>query len=765
MGTTVLERSERYRRDPPPLRVDNQPDEHDDARALFGWERFQSQDSGWRLRDREIEHNVRMLAGQQWWQYHHLLGWKDVTYWMSDEEKRWRQRPVFNRILPWYILTHARMTENGFISTFLPGPDRHDADLAEIMDILYKKIWRDVGMTDVWARCAAWIIVAGAGYLQSRIDLNKGEWEPWIGQATLPLIGPDDQPVLRPDGSPVEQPVDGVPFNKDGEPLAILRHDGLQIIGEPHAERRGEIVVDVLSPLEVRGQWGPLPWNDQRIHMSRSYLMPEQVWELYGVEVEPDVRGEATNTAGFLERILFGSGFFGAASARVGSEYTGTGIGSGSYQHDYVAVQTLWQAPSKRTEGMEETPQSPGGRMLVQTRDKVLRDGPRPFPYRYTSPLREFEFIRLPGRPGGSTPQETLNSPQKAYNTGWKQILENRALSANPQQVWDLESGLDASQIDNRPGRQYGVRMKRNVKPISWIVPPPMGPDIWRSQAALADEMAYLGSTHGSEPQQFSKDASGELVRELRFNDDRFLGPTMRRAAEEMGRLIEDWRAMLPLIYTQETIINYTGDDNVARTITLLPDILQTGTADVVPDVESMLPEGRGERRARTYKMWQDGAFGDPMSPQALRQLHELSRFPHMSRTAKPGGIHWTTAEQENGELLQGSMPPTYDWYNDEIHLAVHEEFMASPEWRRLPDQVKIGFIVHRQEHQNNIQERLMMEMQQAAAQQALIEGAAGGGGGNPGGKEGGRPVMGREAPTPPKDVPGGQMPSMAGAG
>jgi len=256
----AVDTTDSTKRLPPALRLENQPDDEDEKRARWAWEQFEAQDPGYRLRDREIEHNVRMLAGQQWWQYHHLLGWQDVAYWMTDEEKRWRQRPVFNRILPWFILTHARMTENPFICTFLPGPDRRDSELAEVLDILYKSVWRDAAMTETWARCAAWMIVAGAGFLGSRVDLNRGEWRPWVGQAALPLIGPDDQPVVDPNtGQPVVVPTDGVPFDKDGTPLAILRHDGLQVTGKPHVERTGGIVVDVFSPLEVRGQWGPLP--------------------------------------------------------------------------------------------------------------------------------------------------------------------------------------------------------------------------------------------------------------------------------------------------------------------------------------------------------------------------------------------------------------------------------------------------------------------------------------------------------------------------
>lgn len=681
----------------PALRVNNEPDGSDDKRALWAYERFASQDGTFRLRDRTIEENIRFLAGQHWWVFHHLLGWKDITYWMSDEEKRWRQRPVFNRILPWFILTHARMTENPFICTFVPGPDRHDAELAEMLDILHKGKWRDTKMGDVWDRTAGWLIAAGSGFVQSRIDLNKGEWEKWIGQAELPLLGPDDQPVIDPNtGQPIIRMVSGVPFDKEGNPLAVLRADGPQQTGEPHAERKGDLAIDVFSPLECRGQWGPLPWHEQRIHMIKSYLTPEDVYERWKVECEPDVRGDAASSAGFLERVLFGSGFYGAASSSIGSEFGTTS----SAKDGYCEVQTTWMAPSQRVEGMDEAPDKPGGRMLVTTRKTTLVDGPRPLAYKYVSPVRCFEFLRIPGRPGGTTPEEMMKSPQRSYNTGWKQILENRSLASNPQQVYDLHSGLKADQLDNRPARQYGVNMRPGVVPIQWIVPPPMGSDVWRTQEHLSDELQYLGATHGTQPAEFAKDASGELVRELRFNDDRFLGPTMRRTAEEMGRLSEDWTVIWPAIYSAQDIFKWTGDDNIARAIVLMPDLLKSHTADISPDLESMLPEGRGERKARIYKMWQDGAFGPPDSPEALRKLHELGNFPHMSRTSKPGGIHWTTAAQENAELLQGGQPPVYEWYEDRIHLTVLDEFMARPDWRRLPEPIKIGFVLHREDHQ-----------------------------------------------------------------
>lgn len=712
----------------PPAMRESPADEDSGDQKRYEWagDKWNIQDAVYRLRDRDIEENIRIIAGQQWWVYHHLLGWQDISYWMSDEEKRWRQRPVFNRILPWYILTHARMTENQFSCGFLPGVDQHDAEVAEMYDALYKTKWRDAGMTDVWNRCASWMIAAGTGFIQTRVDLNKGDFNEWVGQHDLQLLGPDGRPARGRDGQIITRRVGGVPFDENGKPLAELRSDGLRITGKPHRERRGDIVVEVMSPLEVRGQWGPIPWHEQRTHMTRSYLTPEQVWETWGVDVKPDITDLPSGSAGFLERLLFGTGFYGAASSPVHPNVTGSN--TATEPDGYASVQSTWMAPSAKIEGMEETEESPGGRLLVTTKNKVLYDGPRPFKCKWTSPIRCYEFIRIPGRPWGSTPLEMMKSPQKSYNQGWKQILENRSLSANPQQVYDTDSGLRADQVDNMPGRLYGVRRKKGVPPIEWITPPAMGADVWRSQDAIAKELAYLGSQSGTEyGAAQTQRLSAKALQEMRFNDDRFVGPTMVRCAEENGRMIEDWRVIFPVIYSQDTLLRYVGEDRAARAIMLLPDVMKSADVTVLPDLESMKPEGRGERRTRVYQQWKDGFFGDPHSPEARRLAQEAGRFPGMSLAVEPGGVHRATARQENAMMLQGQLPVVQEWQDHEVHLDTHETFMATREWERLPDEVKVIFIQHRwQTMVGMVEKRKQAAMMAQAAQLAPTPGAPG---------------------------------------
>jgi hypothetical protein len=686
------------------------PDEMDGQRGSIPNKLWKSQDSAYRARDRQIEENIRMLAGQQWSVYNQLLGkWIDVTQFMTDDERRWRQRPVFNRVLPWYMLTHARATENPPIVTFLPGPDRIDADLAETLDIICKVVWREADCTDVWDRIASWMLVAGTAFAQSRVDMDTGPVTEWRGPAEIPVIAMDETGQKVNTGQ--VQMAENVPFDERGEPLAVWEGGQMTELAPPYRTRDPKIVMDILSPLEVRGEWGPTPWHMKRWHISRHFLTVGQVKARYGADVEPDAHLTAgVSDTGEVGRILFGGGYYGPSALG--------GLSGDSSQamatEGMCDVYCLWVRPVDADDL---------GRYMVTTASgKVLYDGDRPVDYPNTSPIRRWDFVRLPGRQNGTTPQDSVNHPQRMYNKRWAQLFEHAALVANPKPVIDANSGLRANQWTNEPGVAVVVNKRPNVAPVEWIAPPNISGDVWRLLSELRNEILDLGNLQGTDGQSPTMDASGELVKELRFNSDRFLGPTLRRAPDEWARVFEDWRALLPKVYPFEKMIAYAGEDNAARTILVRPDLFTQGKVNCVADTESMLPEGRGERQQRVYAMWRDGAFGQPQSPVALKMFYELMRFPHLSRTAKPGGVDRVTADQENARLLMGepaqaigldpmtTMP--FEWYDDLVHMEVHETFMKSPEFLKQAPEVQQQFAMHRAMHL----QRLMMQAPPMAA-------------------------------------------------
>lgn len=694
-------------REVPPLREDpfGTDDRWDDDRVEYNTRLWRQYDSLLSDRDRQVELHLRMLMGQQWTVWSDVLSrWVDVTKYMDDEERRWRFMPVINRLLHWFMLLHARMTENPPVITFQPASsDRIDAELAEVMDAVWKHLWDETGMIERVDQLFAWLIPGGSAYMKSRIDPLKGDPIPFVGNATLSLLDGDGSPVMGPDGSPVQAQAEGVPFNAQGEPQAELTHDEngnlvWNVTAEPHVEYEGGIVMDVLSPLEVRGTWGPTPWHEKPLHVQRTLLTPEQCFEAFGVDVAPSVVGSDAEGASAFRRILHGAGFFGSASGSRSSTMDGeqTDLDQG-----YVEVIESWQAPS-RFPGMQRDEGRPGGRLLITAGDTVVRDGQRYAAFKHNSPIREFKFVNVPGRPGGTSPEEMMIGPQRTYNRVMSQIMQHATLVSNPIRVVDNESGIDVGKITNRPNLTVEASLAKleGRPPIMYIQPPQMTADIWRTVDQLHGTMNDLGNIAGAEGEAPTSDASGELVKELRFNSDRFVGPTLRRSVVEMSRIAEDWKVMIPLIWDQEKVIQVAGDDMAATTVTVYPQLFEQGGVNVRPDVESMLPEGRGERQNRIFRMWQSGAFGDPSSPQAIKEYLDHARFPHMGRAVRPGGVHRVQAEQNVAKLVQGAPAmqiPVYEWYDHGVHLAVIEEFMSGPEYLKLELQTQQQFVWYRQ--------------------------------------------------------------------
>lgn len=708
----------------PPLR--GQPtaeDEHDTTRVEWVKSLWHCQDELLRQRDRQVEENVRMLLGQHW------IVWSDLRQrfvnladTLSDDERRWRHMPVLNRLFLWYVLYHARMTENPPVITWQPGPDRADAMLAEVMDPVFKYLWRDAQMLEVIDRLFSWMMPAGRAHLKSRIDPNKGQPIAAKAKASLSLLSPEGSPILGMDGQPIQRELNDVPLGEDMNPLPYSNDEegAFQFQGDPFVFNEGGIAVDVLTCLEVRGEWGAhIPWHEKSYHIQKSLLTPIQAWEAFGVEIEADTHGQEAEDVGILWRMLHGAGLFGAADNERG--------GNPGTETSFVTVYELWQRPG-RFPGTQRVNGAPGGRHCVVTGGgKVIRDGQRTAPFPYTSPIRCFDFVNLPGRPQGTSPQEMLNGPVRSRNRLHGQIVGHATLVGNPVRILDRSTGIEEGQVRNVPGEEVLVdRSKSGGAPVmEYVAAPALGRDVYEAADRLAQEVDQIGSIAGTEGSAPTEDASGELVKELRFNADRPIAATMKRAVIELARMGEDWKAMVPAIWDQEKILSIVGEDGIARTITVWPELFAEGTVNAEPEIESMLPEGRGERQERMWKFYEAGLWGLPGTPKAISTFLDLARFPHMGRATRPGGADMATAQQNVGKLLQGARAtevPVFEWYDHMIHRAVLEEFMKGPEYLKLPPDRQQEFAVFRAILIEAGSEAMMME---AARGSQLDAGAA----------------------------------------
>ena len=681
-------------KEPPMLRewdgAHGKPDVLDVERIRLVRGRWDQQTSALLKRDRMIEENVRFLAGRQWDVWSNLLGqFVEPTRYLSDTERQWRQRPVVNLLQYWFMLTHARVTETPPVITFQPASaDRMDANLADTMDTIFKTLWSgELEMDQRFPEAASWLIAAGEVYMETCSEYGRNAAQYMLQAPATLSMTPEDgsEAITRETGGPV-------PYSAQGNPLASLVPEGddygFQVPDfgqgyegeQPAYVKEGTPKVRVYSPLEVRSEWGAnIPWSEKRWVICQRFLSTDQIQELYGVDVKPDTVGQAgdiSGGAGYLQRMLFGAGSFGAPSRGPIGDDTPTG--------EYVSVWSMWEKPTQSIS--PESEDEPGGRLLVVTPTEVLHDSTRPYKTKGAGPIQRAQFVQMPGRAGqGSTPLEQLVPLQKTYNRGWAQMLEHRNRCTNPTLVYDFASGFDA-QMSNLPGSMVGADFTHNSQPAYFLAPPPLSGDVYKIQEMIFQVMFTLGGMAGAEGSPPTDDPSGELVAQLRFNSDRPVMTAVRSLAEALAGIGDDLVAILPTCWPVEKIIAYAGDDNVLRTIQVLPEMWD-GRVNVRPDITSAVPESQPARQARLERLWMAGAFGDPLM-QGRKIFLELANFPNMSRAFRmDGGVDRVTCERMLTEIGQGMqvgqiLQQLGPWYNYDVFLDTTRNHLAAPEFR-----------------------------------------------------------------------------------
>lgn len=680
----------------PIRRTPDQEDGADHERIAHYMRKWKAQDNAYLGYARTVEEHIRMLSGRQWDLWSDLYGrFIDVLQFMSERERKHAMRPCMDYLGYWYALTLSKVVENRGVITFTPSTsDRLDGMLAEVMDPVWKTLWDEMELDQRRQRMAGWCLIAGEGYYVTRVDFQRGDRRQLIAPAVLRLER-DGQP-------PIERVADAVPYDVGGNPLAELVPDpetgdyGYDVTGDPYEDLEGMPKLDVFCPLQVRSQWGQhIAWRDKRWIATETFLSPEQVYEQTGVECDPDHYVSEDTGPGSLERMLFGTGYFGASAG----ELAAVGVRSGGEedearnQEGFVRVITFWEKPIAPL--TPETDDSPGGRflMIAPGAEKVLWDSPRPFKTECAGPIRRVGFLDIVGRPQYSTLLEKMVPLQKRLNRIEKHISQHTNLVTDPILLVHDAAGIDDDEWVASPGTVITHGYNGAGRPAEWLAPPPLSADVYREKADITEQLFVIGAMAGNQSEAPTSDASGELVEQLRVNADRPLTPLTQNMVMGEADVAKDVMAILPTIWTEEKLISYAGDDNVVRTITVLPQMFD-GAIHVRPNLESAAAESKDKRRARLIQLYSMGAFGniaDPLQqPKAVAQLLQLINFPELTRASRPGGIDRVMAEHNLGRLVRGEAAaeiPLLEVYDFVVHLGVIEGYMKSPEFIENTDE------------------------------------------------------------------------------
>lgn len=653
-------------------------------------ERWKAQDGLWWPTIRQVQDNVRMIEGRHWdvWMPSQQR-FVDITSLLTEKDREFFQRPVFNYVGDWFVRTHGKLTEKPPVVSFLPATgDQKDADLAEVMDAIHKYLWFGAEMEERVSELVGMVLAASSGVVKSWWNPDLGLAREIRGPAFFPLFDEFGNAVVQADGQLAQGFVERAPYQllPDGTPVPMIEPmpgGGYREIAGAAVQYEGGIDVEILSPLDVRTEIAKTPWHRRRWYVERRVLPVREIYERYGVRVTPG--GDDQSTALQIADQYTG---FGGPMARHGSSAPTL------TDNTHAVIYEMWEQPREECRR---------GRHTVVTDTLKLSDGPNPYGPTFR-PYHMAEFTRVPGRFSAKSPIETISPINRVSNRGWSQILEHRNKMTNPFYLVDRRQ--IQGKIKNSPGQMIDVdpTYLPNSPPLDVVQPPPLPQAVYHVQALLREELRYFGSLEqGSSGAAATRQPSGELVRELRANDDRYLAGPAASIVRCLGRVVQVWPDLVKFAlesgnWTEGRVIRISGEESAIRFRSIRSEMFE-GQVHVRPDIESLLPEGRQERQQRV-----DWWFMNELLTPA--QYWELIQHPHLAAAARPGGVHRRMAEIENMRMARGHPTEILAAHNDEIHIDSHEKFAASPEFQTLPEMARALILQHIGAHNEQLAEK-----------------------------------------------------------
>lgn len=672
--------------------------------------RWTMQDGVWDPVRRQVLENLRMLEGKHWHIRERSTGrFIDVVPYLTPDDRTWRQRPTFPFIAEWHQTTVAKLTENPPRLAIVPATaDESDADLASLMDAIYGYLWDVIEMDHQVDQLVDMVAAAGRGIIKSIWDPNLGDvWEA-RGPAPYVVLDDDGAPVPDIGGQPLVKFAEDAPFQytPEGQPVPMIESQpggGYREVGAPTMARNGEIDVSILSPLQVRTSLAKLPFHRQPWYVERSLYTVDQVRERWGYDLDPEM--DQHGHADLQDGNLLGRGFGGPLQASFASLQG---------RQDMIAVYEMWEQPRIALDPFEESTED--GRHVVCTSSKLLVDGPNPYHPTFR-PYQAADFITRPTRLIGKSPIEDLSPLNRVFNRMMGQRMEATNRIANP--VIIVDSAQVSEEFTNRPAKIYHItRSPHAIPPVEVLTMPDLPRSHLEAMVHLEQKIRQAGSfQEGSQGTPAHGQASGELQKELRANDDRYLGKPVKGIMQALARMGAEWQKLLRFGWPEKRIVAVVGDDQTATYLRVKKDAFR-GNIHVRGITESMLPESRTERQQRLDWWLERGAI----TPE---QYFDLFNHPHLARAAHPGGKHKELAAFENKLMMGSQMPVILPIHDDLVHIDQHTRIAASKTFYDLDELSQVIFLLHIEEHQMQLAEKeaAMIEAEQAAQGEPEEEG------------------------------------------
>lgn len=660
---------------------------------------------------RQVEQNVRALAGQQYDEYLDSAGqFVNVAAYFLPEDERWRRAPVFNWLKQtWFISALAKLTENIPILGALPATaDQVDAQTAAIFDPFFRYEWAQMGMPEKMFDLYGWLLTAGEAWVMLRWDPDRGQPEEFYGPSSFE-VGPGhpvtDAPYVR-QGSTF-----GPAYLKDESGEVMVDEVGQPIVDPtalPHTQPIGDFAAAILAPTSVLVPYGPEPYYEKPWVMREYFEDVGVVQAKFGVTVSPDT-GPTTDADGrdTLRQMSYSSPYLNTGS-------WGAAFGGFSTDGDAFATANMVRL---RERWERACPSYPYGRLTIvtATTGQVLYDDINPYVIpgernEVIIPLYRFRKPDLPFRQEGSSDLESLNPVARALNRALGGMLDFADHNEQPVKVFNRHLFADdvAGEL-NRPGAVVGADGDPQ-RAIHVLNPPTMPDAVGQVPDRLRGWLEVLGNTGVSASgNAVTESASGELQREVRFDSDRPWGATLRLNSFDWARIGGDLIKMAAVCMDDDRTLAIAGEDQALTFLTVRGELFQ-GRVNVQAMPESYVMETRQDKQMRVKELI---AMGLPPE-QGLKVLG----YPDVNRALRPPA--YSLAQRLVAEMVQtGQLAPVLPEHDHGVFIQVAKEFQQTATYLNLPPEIQNVIRVWVQMHE-------LFGAQEAIRQTSLAAGVQG---------------------------------------
>lgn len=539
-------------------------------------------------------------------------------------------RMVINLIRQQVLTKYAKLTQTRPESHAQPASDDvDDKQQAEVCDAILEYLRSIDGSEGAEMRAMMWALVTGTGIFEVA----------WNKAAGTMLYQPDTTLVTSIDPATGQESTAEAPHPKAGQPLVDKNGDPVHL---------GEVETREVSPFEFYPDPFGVTMEKKSWVFIQTLRSPEYIMERYGVKVEArDVSGDT-----FVDGQLTAISGLGGAQPKKG-----------------VMERRFIQRPTK---------QYPEGRYVVYVDQKVLEQGPNPYP-KATLAFATFVDIPVPGRFWGDSTITDMIDPQRNLNKTRSQAIEIRN-ALKPKYFVVKGALLPGQEITNAPDEIVEYEERPNTpeggRPYlsqGATVPESMWKDAERSTAEIRDVSGVHEVSNSSTP---SGVTAARAIGFLQEQDDLRLGPTAKEYERAIGERDEYKLRLGRQFYDEPRTARIVGPNNAVK-------VVQFYKEDIPDDVDvrvvagSALPKSRVARQNLLVSLYKMGVFKE--DPNEFLRLMEIGDIEGLYKRVT---VDVNQAERENERLKRGeSIAPAHRGDNHPVHVGVHNEMRKGEEW------------------------------------------------------------------------------------